>query len=99
MKKPKKKMNVGKQLVQRTKNLTEHMESVMMQRESGQTKLTYFGQHFHLSLVSGDRNPTMIISNTEETNNHVVSIDRYELKDVADFIYNYLEKNNDFLQN
>ena len=87
------KSSVGKELVQRTKNLTEHMESVMMQRESGQTKLTYFGQHFHLSLVSGDKNPTMIISNTEETNNQVVFVDRYELKDMAEFILKYLENN------
>ena len=58
-----------------------------------QTKLTYFAQHFHLSLVSGDKNPTMIISNTDETNNHVVPIDRYELQDVVKFIVGYLENN------
>lgn len=58
-----------------------------------QTKTTYFGQHFHLSIVDGDRNPTMILSNTDETHNHVVYIDRYELKDVADFILKYLENN------
>lgn len=56
-----------------------------------QTKITYFGQHFHLTLMSGDSNPTMIISNTDETKNHVVPIDKYELKDVADFILKYLE--------
>lgn len=56
-----------------------------------QTKVTYFGQHFHLSIVSGDKNPTLIVSDTDETHNHVVYIDKYELKDVADFIYNYLE--------
>ena len=60
-----------------------------------QTKLTYFGQHFHLSLVSGDVNPTMILSNTDETHNQVVPVDRYELKEVADFINRYLEQNND----
>ena len=60
-----------------------------------QTKLTYFGQHFHLSLVntSGDKNPTLILSNSDETNNHVVPVDKYELKEVADFIYKYLEDN------
>lgn len=60
-----------------------------------QTKLTYFGQHFHLSIVSGDKNPTLILSNTDETRNQVVFIDRYELKEVADFINRYLEQDND----
>lgn len=57
-----------------------------------QTKVTLFGQHFHLSLVSGDKNPTMILSNTDETHRQVVPIDKYELKGVADFIYKYLER-------
>jgi len=58
-----------------------------------QTKVTLFGQHFHLSLVSGDKNPTMILSNANETHNQAVPIDKYELKDVVDFINNYLENN------
>ena len=58
-----------------------------------QTKTTYFGQFFHLSIVSGDVNPTMILSNTDETHNKVVPIDRYELKEVAEFILKYLENN------
>ena len=58
-----------------------------------QTKLTYFGQHFHLSLVSGDKNPTMILSNTDETHSQVVPVDMYELKDVADFLNQFIEKN------
>ena len=56
-----------------------------------QTKLTYFGQHFHLSLVSGDKNPTMILSNTDETHSQVVPVDMYELKDVADFLNQFIE--------
>lgn len=55
-----------------------------------QTKVTLFGQHFHLSIVSGDSNPTMILSNVDETHSQVVPIDKYELKDVADFILKYL---------
>ena len=58
-----------------------------------ETKITYFGQHFHLSIVSVDKNPTMILSNTDETHSQVVPVDRYELKDVADFINKYLENN------
>lgn len=86
--------NVEKELVQRTKNLTEQMESGQSKLTFfGQTILTYFGQHFCFSLVSGDKNPIMILSNTEETNNHVTFVDKYELKDMADFIYKYLENN------
>ena len=58
-----------------------------------QTKTTYFGEHFHLSFVSGDKNPTMILSNADETRNQVVPVDRYELKEVADFIVKYLRDN------
>ena len=58
-----------------------------------QTKLTYFGQHFHLSIVSEDKNPTLILSNADETRNHVVPVDTYELKEVAEFILKYLENN------
>lgn len=58
-----------------------------------QTKLTYFGQHFHLSIVSGDKNPTLILSNADETHNQIVPVDRYELKEVAEFINKYLENN------
>ena len=58
-----------------------------------QTKTTYFGQHFHLSIVSGDKNPTIILSNTDETHNQIVPVDRYELQDVVKFISKYLENN------
>lgn len=70
-----------------------NVEKELVHRTSGQTKLTYFGQHFYFSLVSGDKNPIMILSNTEGTNNHVAFVDKYELKDMADFINNYLENN------
>lgn len=58
-----------------------------------QTKTTYFGQYFHLSFVSGDKNPTMILSNADDTHSQVVPIDKHELKYMADFIYKYLENN------
>lgn len=79
------KIEVGKELVQRIQDLNRNIESIM------QTKVTLFGQHFHLSLVSGDKNPTMILSNADETHSQVVPVNMYELKDVADFIYKYLE--------
>lgn len=58
-----------------------------------QTKLTYFGQHFHLSIVSGDKNPTLILSNANETHNQIVPVDRHELQDIVKFILKYLENN------
>ena len=58
-----------------------------------QTKTTLFGQLFHLSIIKQDNNYNLILSNTDENKKHVVPIDRYELKDVADFIYKYLENN------
>ncbi len=52
-----------------------------------QTKTTYFGQHFHLSIVKNGKDTTLILSNSDETANKVVFTERYELKDLADFIY------------
>lgn len=53
-----------------------------------QIKTSYSGQHFALTIVKEDGKYTaMILSNPDETNNHVVFIDPYELKDMADFIY------------
>jgi hypothetical protein len=52
-----------------------------------QTKTSYFGQHFILSIVKNGKDTTLILSNSDETKNHVVFIDEYELMDLADFIY------------
>lgn len=49
---------------------------------------SYSGQYFTLTIVKEDgRFTTIILSNSDGTNNRVVPIERYELKDVADFIY------------
>jgi len=56
-----------------------------------QTKTTLIGQHFHLSIVKNGKDTTLILSNSDETANQVVFTERYELKDLADFIYKYLE--------
>lgn len=82
-----KKMNVGKELIKRLKDLNNNMEQIM------QTKVTLFGQHFNLSIVSGDKNPTIILSNTDDTHSQVVPVDRYELQDIVKFILKYLENN------
>jgi len=52
-----------------------------------QTKTSYFGQHFILSIVKNGKDTTLILSNSDETNNKVVFTERYELKDLADYIY------------
>lgn len=51
-----------------------------------QIKTSYFGQHFILSIVQNNKDTTLILSNTDETKNHVVFTDEYELKDLVDFI-------------
>lgn len=58
-----------------------------------QIKTTYFGQHFHFSLVDQDKNLTMILSNTDDTHSQVVPVDNYELIDMAQFILKYLQDN------
>ena len=58
-----------------------------------QTKTTYFGQHFLLSIVKNGKDTTLILSNSDETKNHVVFTERCELKDLADFIYTVVNNN------
>ena len=51
-----------------------------------QTKTSYFGQHFILSIVKNGKDTTLILSNADETKNHVVFTDEYELMDLVDFM-------------
>ena len=51
-----------------------------------QTKTSYFGQHFILSIVKNGKDTKFILSNVDETKNHVVFIDEYELMDMVDFM-------------
>jgi hypothetical protein len=57
------------------------------------TKTTYFGQHFHLSIIKNGNDTTLILSNSDETNNKVVFTDKHELMEIADFIHNTLQMN------
>jgi len=61
-----------------------------------QIQTSYSGQYFGLTIVKEDgRFTTMILSTTDRTNNHVVPIEPYELKHIADFIYEVIgEKTN-----
>lgn len=62
------------------------------------TEVTYFGQHFHFFINEqckyGD-NFYFGISNTDENQSYIASIDKYELKEVAEFILQYLENKYD----
>ena len=53
-----------------------------------QIQTSYSGQYFTLTIVKEDgRFTTIILSNTDETKSHVVPIKPYELRHIADFIY------------
>ena len=53
-----------------------------------QIQTSYSGQYFELTIVKEDgRFTTMILSSTDRTTNHVVPIEPYELRHIADFIY------------
>lgn len=55
------------------------------------TEVTYFGQHFHFFINENGDNFYFGISNTDENQSYIASIDKYELKEVAGFILKYLE--------
>lgn len=59
---------------------------MILWREIVQTKTSYFGQHFILSIVKNGKDTTLILSNSDETKNHVVFTDEYELMDLVDFM-------------
>lgn len=53
-----------------------------------QIQTLYIGQYFTLTIVKEDgKFTTMILSTVDGTRSHVVPVERYELKDIADFIY------------
>ena len=62
------------------------------------TKTTLFGQHFNISIDESGMyghntypHIDLILSDSDDTRRFVVPIDRYELKDIAEFILKYLE--------
>ena len=57
------------------------------------TEQTYFGQHFHFFINENGDNFYFGISNTDENQSYIATVDKYELKEVADFIYKYLDNN------
>ena len=95
MKKPKKKMNVGKELVQRTKNLNKNIETIMGKSAKSQTnkeslmeKLSYAGKQFIFHIfTTKDNNLEISLSS-----NYVhPPVSRKELEELAKFIDSFIE--------
>jgi hypothetical protein len=54
------------------------------------------GQYFTLKIIREDgKFTTMILSNVDETRSHAVSIEKRELKELADFIYKQIGTKNE----
>lgn len=101
MKKPKKKINVGKELVKRTQDLNKNIESIMGQ--SANTKYKWNRkkntirnkQTFNIigdtvTLTLSD-NITFDLTDNCSNNYFLMDLDRETLKGMADFIYDYLD--------
>jgi hypothetical protein len=53
------------------------------------------GQYFTLRIIREDgKFTTMMLLNPDETKSHVVPIEKRELKELADFIYEVIGENN-----
>jgi hypothetical protein len=96
MKKPKKKMNVGKELVQRTKNLNKNIESIMgktAKSESFDINADGLVMYLYSAGDNGDRYTRVEFNDYSTYNDYIMIMDRETLKGMADFINNYLENN------
>ena len=97
MNKPKKKMNVGKELVQRTKNLNKNIETIMGKTVKPKETFNIIGDGVTLTLSDNIRFDLKIgaeYANDSYSNmNFIMDLDRETLKGMADFIYKYLENN------
>ena len=97
MNKPKKKMNVGKELVQRTKNLNKNIETIMGKTVKPKETFNIIGDGVTLTLSDNIRFDLKIgaeYANDSYSNmNFIMDLDRETLKGMADFILQYLEQN------
>jgi ferritin len=96
MKKPKKKMNVGKELVQRTKNLNKNIESIMgkmAKSESFDINADGLAMYLYSAGDNGNRYTRVDFNDYSTYNDYIMIMDRETLKGMADFINNYLETN------
>ena len=95
MNKPKKKMNVGKELVRRTKNLNKNIETIMGKSAKSQTnkeslmeKLSYTGKQFIFHIFKTTDNNVEISLSSHYVN---PPISRKELGELAKFIDSFIE--------
>jgi hypothetical protein len=100
MKKPKKKMNVGKELVQRTKNLNKNIESIMGKTAKSKPKSESFPvnddglvMYLYSAGDNGNRYTRVEFNDYSTYNDYIMIMDRETLKGMADFINKYLENN------
>lgn len=96
MTKPKKKMNVGKELVKRTKNLNRNIESIMGKSAKTDSLPISDGlvMYLHGAGDSGERYVKVDFNDYSTYKDFYMIMDRSKLKRMADFIYKYLENIN-----
>jgi hypothetical protein len=93
MKKPKKKMSVGKQLVQRTKNLNKNIESIMgktAKSESFDINTDGLVMYLYSAGDNGNRYTRVEFNDYSTYNDYIMIMDRETLKGLAEFILKYL---------
>ena len=104
MKKPKKKINVGKELVKRTQDLNKNIESIMGKSAKPKPKTFKLidsddiDEAFDVTLTLSDNSTKRYelfrfdLADNLSNDYFVMDLDRETLKGMADFIYKYLEK-------
>ena len=90
--------NVGKELVQRTKNLNKNIESIMgktakSKSESFDINANGLVMYLYSAGDSGNKYTRVDFNDYSNYHDYYMIMDRKTLKGMADFINNYLENN------
>lgn len=97
MTKPKKKMNVGKELVKRTQDLNKNIESIMGKTAKSKTESFDIENDLVMYLYdAGDNSDKYVRVDFSDYCNHddfCMILDVKKLKGMADFILRYLDEN------
>jgi hypothetical protein len=86
----KKPTNVGKELVQRTRDLNRNIETIMGKTVKPKETFNIIGDGVTLTLSDNIR---FDLNDNYLNMNFIMDLDRETLKGMADFIYKYLENN------